>query len=253
MVNGMMIRANKLINPTSGRALILKVDWASRSEAEEIVKACKDYCEGIVVNREQINDLSPYFLGKKAPALIIRIHWIRLYEGGLSSLYESVDTIISAVEEAMVFGASAIFTSFLIGHERDEDEARNVESISFLSRACEKLGIPLMVECLPLGERITKENFSRCIELGARVSTEAGADIVAIPYTGDPESFKKIVYGINTPTLLLDIKTPFGRSVENLDSSLKAGAKGIVVGEEMLRKLNILDVKGLYQSLHGGM
>jgi len=251
MVDGSIIRMSRIINPVSKKTLILKVDWANKNQAKEIVRTCKDYCEGIVVNREQAGDLSLYFSGKEAPALIARIHWTCLYKEGLSSLYENIDIVASAVEEAMMFGASAIFSSFIIGHKRDMDEARNVESISFLSRACEKLGMPLIVECLPIGERITRENFSKSIELAARVSMEAGADIIAIPYTGNPESFKNMLYSANVPILLLDVETPFGRSINNLELALKVGVRGLVIGEEMLRSLDVLDIKSLYKSLHG--
>jgi len=246
------MRIDRIINPESGKMLILEIDWANDAYSERIIRDCRNYCDGVIVSKDQVNRLHPYLMGSSAPAFIIQIDWKSFYQGFQRSLYENSEIVNSAVEEAILLGASSITSSFIVGHDKDEDEARNLEAISFLARACERAGVPLIIRCLPFGRRITKENFCRCVELGARVAMEAGADIVAIPYTGDQPSFNRIVYGVNIPILLLDVQTPLGRSIDSLKSALEIGAVGAIISYETLKDYTTQKVKIIYEVIHGG-
>jgi DhnA family fructose-bisphosphate aldolase class Ia len=246
------LRMSRVINPKSGKTLILEVDWMNNAYAEIIVKDCRDYCDGVIVNKDQVNHLRTYLMGSRAPGFIIQIDWKNFYQGLQSPLYQNLEIVNSAVEEAVLVGASSIISSLIIGYERDEDEARNLEAISFLARTCERANIPLIIRCLPIGKRVTRENFCRCVELGARVAMEAGADIVAVPYTGDQTSFNRIVYGVNVPVLLLDMQTPLGRSIDNIKLALEIGAVGAIISYETLKDCSPQKVKTIYEVIHGG-
>lgn len=253
---GKTVRMNKFIDLMTKKSVIIKADWGMRIgkeliDVEEMIQTFKDHCDGIVLDPEQTKNLFHHFLGKRAPALIIRTEWANVFQAvSLPPPYKVNSLSASLVKNAITLGASAIISFFFVGYERDEDEAKNLESISFLARECEKFGFPMIAECIPFGERITKENFSNCVELAARVSTEAGADVAAIPYTGDPVSFRKIVNGVGTPVLMLDIATPFGSGVKNIEAALNSGASGIIVGEETFKKLDFLKIKNLYKIVH---
>jgi len=230
---------NRIINPNLKRSLI--VDASSLLERcydEKIFQILKEYCDGIVLVSSQVERLYHVFLGRRAPALILRLGWRNISP--------------QAVEDALFMGASAVISSFLVGHERDEDEAMNLEIISLIARQSERVNLPLIVECIPYGERITKENFSRCVELAARVATEAGADIIVIPYVRDQVLLKKIINGVSIPVLMSDIMTPFGSSIEKVEFVLENGASGFLLGEETFRKYDVERViKILYERIYG--
>lgn len=255
-MSGEIIRMNRIFNASTRKSLIIKVDWEVRRQkspiSAEVVQSLKDYCDGIVLNYNQVNNLFYHFLGRYAPALIIRADWMSFPQiSSASNSEEIINFLESLVENVVLTGASAIISSFLVGYERDEDEAKNVRFISLLARESEKIGLPLIVECIPFGERITRENFSRCVELAARVSTEAGADIVAIPFVGDLALLQKIIVGVGTPVLMLDIPTPFGNAIDNLTSTLNSGASGLVIGEETFARLDAQSIRKLYECVHG--
>jgi len=246
------MRINRIINPESEKTLILEMDWANDAYAEMIIRDCRNCCDGVIVNKDQVNRLHTYLMGSRAPGLIIQIDWKSFYQELQSPLYENLEIVNSAVEEAVLLGASSIVSSLIIGYEKDEDEARNLEAISFLARACERAGIPLIIRCLPIGRRVTRENFCRCVELGARVAMEAGADMVAIPYTGDQASFNRIVHGVNVPILLLDMQTPLGGSIDSLKLALEIGVVGAIIGYGTLKDYIPQKVKTIYEVIHGG-
>ncbi|MBS7611570.1 hypothetical protein KEJ27_05115 [Candidatus Bathyarchaeota archaeon] len=216
------------------------------SDVEKIVYSFKDCCDGIVLNPDHVKKLFRYFLGRHAPALIVQVK-----SSVVPPRPDEASTIFyPLIKDAISVGASAVIGSFFVGHEKDEDEAGNVRFISFLARESEKIGLPLIVECIPFGERVTRENFPRCVELAARVSTEAGADIVAIPYVGEPAILQKIIDGVGTPVLMLDIATPFGSAVENFKLALNCGASGLVIGGETFQRVDIQSIKKLYELIH---
>jgi DhnA family fructose-bisphosphate aldolase class Ia len=237
-MNGKIIRMNRIINPITKRALIIKANLMMETlSAEDLIKVSRDFCDGIILNLEQVEKLFHYFLGRHAPALILKIDY---------TSYSS-----SLIENALYTGASGVISSFIVGHKKDEDEAKNLEAISSLARESERYALPLIVECIPFGERITKENFFRCVELAARVSAEAGADIIAVPYIEGNFLRQKIVNGIDIPVLMSDMRTFFGSAIENAEIMLKSGASGFLIGEETFRMYDISKINYLYSLLHG--
>jgi len=255
MVMGKTISMNRIINPSTKKSFILNVSreaiLKSSINVEEVLQVFKNYCDGIVARFEQVECLFHHFLGRTAPALIVEASLESTSQVG-SSLQDKVsDSSKFLVENALLLGASAILSYLFVGYERDEDEARNVELIAHLAWESERAGLPLIVGCIPFGERVTRENFPKCVELAARVSSESGADVIAIPYTGDYTSFRKIVDGVGIPVLTFDMVTPFGWGVENIVTTLKAGSSGIIITEETLQRFSISKLRSLYDFIHG--
>lgn len=248
---GKIIRINRLINQLSKRTLIIKAECSMERKEEfgtieKIVQSFKESCDGIVLNYDHVSKLFHHFLGRRAPALILRVKLPIL-----PPQPSKANSILSPlVENAVSVGATAVISSFLVGHEKDEDEARNVRFISLLARETERIGLPLIVECIPFGERVTRENYSKCVELAARVSTEAGADMIAIPYVGERVTLQKIIDGVGTPVLMLDVATPFGSAIENFELALDCHASGFIIGEETFQRLDIQSIKKLYELIH---
>ena len=79
---------------------------------------------------------------------------------------------------ALVLGASAVLTYFFIGYENDEEEAEHFEKIAKIARECDKLNLPLIVEPIPTGPKLSSTNIIDLISLSVRMVIEAGADAI---------------------------------------------------------------------------
>lgn len=257
-VLGKAIRLGQLLNARDGRMIIFEADEGlmlgpviGLTNLEETISIVKAKVEGIVLNSGQVERFVEHFKGKKAPALLVRADWTNAFRDETHFLpAQNIRHVLSvAPRDAVAIGASALASFLLLGYNDDEDEARNVETIAMLARESEKFGLPLLVECVPVGPRITGENYLDCAKLATRMAIEAGADIVATPYTGDVASFREIVDALKTPVLMLDRRIDAGMLLNVAEDSLKAGARGVVVGRSVHQAVNPLAQLDALQAL----
>jgi hypothetical protein len=73
-----------------------------------------------------------------------------------------------------------------------------------------------------------KELFLKLVKHAARVGAELGADIVKVPYTGSPETFREVVEGCFVPVVIAGgEKMETDQDVlEMVEGSVKAGGAG---------------------------
>lgn len=248
-MDGKIIRMNSIINPTIRRSLIVNMSsLLERFYDEKEFLIFRKYCDGIILKQSHVERLYHLFLGRNAPALILRYEWKKILDSNLSQI----------IEEALSMNVSAIISSFFVGYERDEEEAENLKAISLLARESEWLNLPLIIECIPFGERITKENFGRCVELAARVAAEAGGDIIAMPHVRDVFTLQKIITGVDIPIFISDAVTPFGAfPIKDIKILLDSGVSGFLISEKILQEYGQeyeLEkiIRIFHDSIHGG-
>jgi len=101
--------------------------------------------------------------------------------------------------------------------------------------------MPLMVEPLLSGEDnpIEKKNDPRFLENAYRISLEIGDDILKIPYTGNIESFSRIVANSHVHVMLL-----VGPKVNSLRDVLQMAREAIGAGAKELY------LEGIYGNIH---
>ncbi len=97
------------------------------------------------------------------------------------------EEVISSPEAALAFGAAGVAVTVKFGHEREGEFTRQA---SLVADACERWGLPLMIEAMAKGKDM-KSGDPKGILLAARAAQEIGADFVKTYYTGDPESFQQ--------------------------------------------------------------
>ena len=115
-------------------------------------------------------------------------------------------------------------------------EGETLPYLAALVSQCREWGVPVMAEALPGGfedpaTMWTPEN----IGFACRVAVEMGADLVKTQYSGDVESFRRIVNTTYAPVVVLG-----GGKIKN-DSDLlsmvfdamSAGAKGVAMGRNI--------------------
>ena len=106
--------------------------------------------------------------------------------------------LICSVEEAISLGADAVSIHINLGAPQ---ESRMLESAGQVVRECNRWGMPLLAMIYPRGQGINPTDPGH-VGHAVRVAEELGADLVKTNYTGDPESFKKIVNASSIPVLI---------------------------------------------------
>jgi len=244
---GKSLRLSTFIAIEDRKSLIVELDQGlmqgptrGNLDLEPVLASLSADADAVVLSPGNAGRSASRFMGRAAPALIVRADWTNAFRDQSSVLPASDvrHAMVCSTEDAVALGASAVAAYFFVGYGDDEDEARNMESIALLARQCDRLGMPLVVESVPIGERTAGANFADCVDLAARMAMEAGADAVAAPYTGDEKTFHALAESVGVPLFLLYSTAPIVEPFGEVRSSLDAGASGVIVGRSLLEVEN---------------
>src|SRR3990170_2646009 len=133
-------------------------------------------------------------------------------------------------------GASAITIYLFLGYN-DRVEARGIEVCARFVAECHQIGLPCIIEPLAYGGQVTGANTVELLTLGARMAVELGADALKIPYTGDVDSFRRLVQIAGVPVLVLGgARSDNERdALELFAEGLQAGGKGCLMGRNVTK------------------
>ena len=140
--------------------------------------------------------------------------------------------LVGTVEECVRLGADGVSVHVNVGAP---EESRMVEDMGRVSEACDRFGMPLLAMIYPRGHEIQDPHELRYVAHVARLAAELGADVVKCPYTGSPETFRKVVEGCPVPVLIsggarMDSDLDVLRMVEG---AVRAGGAGVSIGRNM--------------------
>lgn len=138
----------------------------------------------------------------------------------------------AAVREATLLGADMgkfIFTPF------SPDVPDSLSRTGHLVAVCHEWGLPLMVEPIPVSFEETSAHTPENIGKAAKMACEVGADVVKMQYSGDPESFGRIMGTLYRPVVILGGP---GRNddravLQDIRHAMDAGAIGITIGRNI--------------------
>lgn len=167
-----------------------------------------------------------------------RAGWVQRLTGrtGLSPGLELEQLVFAGVEEALRNGADAVVPTFFVG---PETEAIQVPQLGAIADECNKLGIPLLAEIFPVGgPDATPYDGPYTVadmRVAVRVASEEGADFIKTWYTGDPESFRRVIDYSLVPVLIAGgPKARNDRDVlQMVHGAMDAGASGIAMGRKI--------------------
>jgi fructose-bisphosphate aldolase/2-amino-3,7-dideoxy-D-threo-hept-6-ulosonate synthase len=145
--------------------------------------------------------------------------------------------LIGSVEEAIRLGADAVSVHINIG---SKEEPEMLQKLGMMSDKCDEWSLPLVAMMYPRGENIKNPHDPEIVAHAARVGAEAGADIVKAVYTGDPESFKRVVRSCPVPLVIAGgPKASTDREIlEMCNGAMEAGAKGVTFGRNIFQHKN---------------
>lgn len=144
---------------------------------------------------------------------------------------------VATVEEAVRLGADAVSVHINIG---SKEEPEMLEYSGQLADNCDEWQVPFITMMYPRGENIRNPNDPEIVAHVARIGAELGADVVKTVYTGDPESFRRVVRGCPVPIVIAGgPKAESDRDVlEMAHGAMQAGAIGVTFGRNVFQHPN---------------
>ncbi len=213
----------------SGRAVIIPMDHGVTAgpiagledPAQAVDNASRGGATAVVVHKGLVPAIAPA-LGEAG--LIVHL-------SAASTLNPDKNDkrIVADVREALALGADAVSVHVNVGAET---ESRMVEDLGHASRAAHEHGVPLLAMMYPRGPDIDDPHDVEHLGHVARLGAELGADLVKCPYSGDPESFERVVDGCPVPIVISGgPKVDDTRELlEMVEGAIQAGAAGVSIG-----------------------
>jgi predicted phospho-2-dehydro-3-deoxyheptonate aldolase len=152
------------------------------------------------------------------------------------SPYPNRKVLVCSVERAVRVGADAVSIHVNIGAENEGDM---LEAFGEVAEAADYWGMPLLAMVYPRGPKVDNEKAVENVKIAARVGAELGADIVKVPYTGSPETFKEVVEGCPIPVVIAGgSKLSDEDTLKMVEGAVQAGASGLSMGRNAFQHEN---------------
>jgi fructose-bisphosphate aldolase, class I len=169
------------------------------------------------------------------------------------SPFPNTKTLVATVEEAIRLGADAVSVHVNLG---DENERNMLKDMGQVSTTAASWGIPMLAMMYARGPKIPNEYNPDVVAHCARVGMELGADLVKVPYTGDMDSFQRVVDACCVPVVIAGgPKMNSAREVlQVVSDSLNSGGAGLSIGRNIFQDETPLELlKALHGLVHGDM
>ncbi len=154
-------------------------------------------------------------------------------DGATSPLLERPRELLVDADTLLALGADAAAAMYFPGTPHGHGS-----TIYFpkLASQAHRWNIPVMAEALPYGfEQHPEARSADALAAACRMSVENGADLVKTFYTGDRESFRRVIDTCYAPVLALG--GPRTNSdeefLETIRGAMDAGAMGVVIGRNV--------------------
>jgi class I fructose-bisphosphate aldolase len=146
---------------------------------------------------------------------------------------EPISKQLCSVERAVELGAKAVGYTVYPGSEHEE---KMLVELGKIVEEAHKLSLPVIAWMYPRGKHVEgKENTTEVLAYAARLGLEIGADMVKLPYTGDPESFKWVVKNAGKTLVVVQGGTKMKDEafLEEVREVMSTGAAGMAIGRNV--------------------
>ena len=227
---GKAIRMERIINRDSGRTVIVPMDHG--------------ITEGPIAGLEDMRATISKIVAGGTNAILMHKGIVRSGHRGRGRdvgliIHLSASTslgpdanakeLVCTVEEAVKLGADAVSIHINLGADT---EPEMLEQLGDVSERCLEWQMPLVAMMYTRGKKIKNQFDPENVKHAARVGAELGADIVKCAYTGDPESFARVVEGCPVPIVIAGGPKAKNEkdTFEMVKGALQAGARGLSIG-----------------------
>ena len=249
---GKKIRMERIMDRNSGKTVIIPVDHGvtvgpvpGLINMQKTIRSVALGGANAVIMHKGLVEMVPR--SKGGMGLILH-----LSAGTQIAIDPNSKTLICTVEEAIKLGADAISIHINLGTEEEKSTLRDLGAVS---KVAMEWGMPLLAMMYAKTPQGEDENDARIVKHAARLGAELGADIVKVPYTGSPESFREVVKGCFVPVVIAGggkIKTD--RDIlEMVKGAMVAGGAGVSIGRNVFQHKDPSKiVKAICKIVHQG-
>ena len=252
---GKAVRLGRVIGPRSGRSVIVPIDHpvedpslTDLNDPVSVVAALAPIGpDAFLMRRGAARAAAHHYAG--------RTGWVQRLTArtGLSSSgIAHADTrqlLIAGVEDAVRNGADAVCPTFFLGPETEDDA---LPALGRISDQCSRNSMPLLAELFPVGGPDAAPFDGPYtvdeMRLAVRIASEEGADAIKTYYTGDPESFARVLEYAFVPVIIAGGPNA-GNAFDTLRmayDACQAGAAGVAFGR---RVWTAADPQGMLRAL----
>lgn len=242
---GKNIRRGRLFNQKTGKCLIVayshgvlmgpRPGMATLAQVREVAMQV-GAADGLMVSPGVLNYVEEAYIGRDRPSLVIHLDY-QSYSRGLLPYEQGATVEMAQIEDVVAAGADAVMTYLYMGYDDPQLERLEIERNARIARACERLGVLLMIEPRSAREATHPEDKTDpdIMAMYCRISAEIGADIVKCIYPGSVEAFTQVVAGCPCPVLAAGgsrAATP-EQAYQRARDMMAAGASGLVFGRNI--------------------
>ncbi len=251
---GKTIRLERIFNRNTGRTIIVPLDHG----------VTVGPIEGLIDLRETVNRIAE----GGANAVLMHKGLTRCGHRGAGhdvgliihlsastslSPFPNAKTLVASVEDAIKHGADGVSVHINLG---DESEREMLKDLGRVASKSNEWGIPLLAMVYARGPKVENEFDMNMVRHCARVGEELGADVVKVAYTGDPESFAKVVESCCIPVVIAG-GPKLGNDkglVQMVHDAVASGCAGLSIGRNVFQHDDATGlVKTLNQVVHHDM
>jgi predicted phospho-2-dehydro-3-deoxyheptonate aldolase len=192
-----------------------------------IAEADRGGASAVVVHKGEV----PAFVGASPSRAGLMVHLS-------ASLSHQPDpnrkVLVGTVEEAVMLGADGVSVHVNIGSPTTEEM---VADAGMVAHDCRLLGIPLLIMVYPRGPDIDDPYDPDLVAHCVRAAEEVGADMIKTNYTGDPDSFARVVGSVMAPVITAggppsdDPLAPLRQAA----GTVEAGGAGVACGRNVFQ------------------
>jgi len=223
---GLQNRLNRILQPDTGRTVMLAVDHGYFLGPTSGLEDPRSTIEPLLPHADSLMLTRGVLRTSVSPSADIPI--ILRMSGGTSILSElSNEAITTSIEEAIRLNVSAITCSIFVGSEY---EKQSLQNLATLVNEGEKYGIPVLA-VTAVGKEMVRD--ARYLGLASRIAAELGAHLVKTYYCDD---FEAVVESCPVPIVIAGgKKIPEEEALALASNAITRGAVGVDMGRNIFQ------------------
>jgi class I fructose-bisphosphate aldolase len=204
--------------------------------------AIESNVDGLLLSSGQAKRFTHKYGKEKMPAFIIRTDWtnlLRLGNPGSPSRLLPVERmeyrrLMSAYEVSRQDGAAGVI-GFLFVDQEGKVEALTIEASRDLIHESHEVGLPCIIEVLPLALGNPDVSPLELIWKGVRKALDLGADVIKLPLTDEIRTFCEVIHQAGRRVLILGGSNLSDEDlfVNLMEQAIGSGADGLLVGRNV--------------------
>jgi DhnA family fructose-bisphosphate aldolase class Ia len=246
---GKAIRLHRILRAERGtlviafdHALVLGPIPGTLDPAGQIRRFIQAQPDAVLLNLGNFRYFAEAATADRVPGLIARLDWTTAFNEESKAVPHGFQTcLVAHPDDALRAGADAVITFFVVGSGDAEFDKREIERVGSLSRQCEHVGVPLIVESLARGAKVENPRELRWLLLHTRIAAELGADVIKTESAATPDGLREMIRACPVPVLVLGGSRSGSDDevVSTVRGIIDAGAAGVFFGRNIFQADNM--------------